>query len=422
MVNLQLIRFSRATRLQTDFVNCVLPNNEASRAFMRSYFKRATPPPGIGLGNVAASVMDDLTCFWEWDSWSCGGGIHCQPSYFMRVAPATGPVTVTRYSMQSETGTFHCTGGGSDGCWINVQDYGGTYAHTWGGTCDETDPGDGDPPGGGGDPPTGPTPAEQIAALVELDPYALLDVPCSQILKWVTLAQLAIPSSVSARLATEPALSDFWTNARIQTLQSAAGPVINLDYYAVTVPIADIPNGLSVHGYLNYVRTNINAYVPPPTQFNYYPGLAGEEQRWLGNNPLGTVFSIRLASVEDGSVVTTSYASDHWTFSTVETKADRTHPVSGNREFGAVDNGNGTATFYTRGVDRISNAFNSFLDMAGLSIYERGAQVWRGMQNRMKIELGASAVVDSMSYRPKYDSISAVLAGRAPASSLRCTQ
>ena len=328
MVNLQLIRFSRATWLQTDFVNCVLPNNEASRAFMRSYFKSATPPPGIGLGMVAASVMDDLTCFWEWDSWSCGGGIHCQPSYFMRVAPAAGPSAVTRYSMQSETGTFHCTGGGSDGCWINVQDYGGTYAHTWGGTCDETDPGDGDPPGGGGDPPNGPTPAEQIAALVELDPYALLDVLCGDISKWQALATMPIPLGVANRLLTDPILSAGWPSTRIQTLQSAAGPIVNMDYYAVTVPIASIPNGLSVNGYLNHVRTNINGYVDPPTEFNFYPGLVGEEQRWTGSNPLGTVFSTTLHPwLEDGSVVTTAHSSSRWVFSIVRTREDLTHPV-----------------------------------------------------------------------------------------------
>jgi hypothetical protein len=329
---------------------------------MRSYFKSATRPPGIGLGVLAASVMDDLTCYWEWDSWSCGGGIHCQPSYFMRVAPATAPVKVARFSMQSETGTFHCTGGGSDGCWINVQDYGGTYAHTWGGTCDETDPGDGDPPGGGGDPPNGPTPAAQIADLVELDPYALLDVPCGDISKWHGLATMPFPLSVANRLLTDPVLS-AGHGAWIQTLQSAKGPVVNMDYYAVTVPIADIPNGLSVSGYLNHVRTNINNYVNPPTQCNYYPGLIDEEQRWTGSSPLGTVFSITLQPpIEEGSVITTAHISSRWVFSTVRTPEDWMHPVSGNREFGAVDNGNGTATFYTKATDRISTLSYSLVD------------------------------------------------------------
>ena len=155
MVNLQLIRFARGTRLQTDFVNCVLPNNAASREFMREYFKRTSRSPGMGLGIVAASVMEDLTCYWDWDAWDCGGGIHCQAAWSMRATPASGPLDVARSSMQSETGTFHCTGGGSDGCWINVQDCGGTYAHTWGGHCDETEPEGGGGSGGGGG--TGPS-------------------------------------------------------------------------------------------------------------------------------------------------------------------------------------------------------------------------------------------------------------------------
>jgi hypothetical protein len=422
MVNLQLIRFSRVTRLQTDFVNCVLPNGTAARAFMREYFKRPSAPPGLGI--VAASVMDDLTCYWDWGAWDCTGGIYCQASWSMRVAPTSGPVHVAQSSMQSETGTFHCTGGGSDGCWINVQDYGGTYAHTWGGTCDDTDPGDGDPPGGGGDPPTSPTPAEQISALVALDPWALLAVPCGEIPKWLALATMPIPQSVTSRLALEPALQAHWYSARIQTLQSGVGPIVNMDYYAVTVPIANIPNGLSVDAYLNHVRTNINSYVDPPTRFNYYVGLSGEEQRWTSSAPLGTVFSITLHPVlEDGSVVTTDYDTDHWVFSTVTTPMDRTHPVSGNREFGAINNGNGTATIYTRGTDRVSTRFNDLLDGTIVNIFDNGHDVWVGLQRRLKAELGVTAVIEPPVRHPvDYDKVRAVLAGHAPVSTLQCSQ
>jgi len=205
--------------------------------------------------------------------------------------------------------------------------------------------------------------AEQISDLVDLDPYALLDVPCGDISKWASLAQMSIPLSVLTRLVMEPVLSTEWPSAMIQTLQGAKGPVVNMDYYAVTVPIANIPNGLSVNGYLEHVRTNSNNDVSPPTHCSYYPGLTGEEQRWTGNNPLGTVFSITLDPIfESGSVVTTAYYSNRWTFSTVRTPEDMTHPVSGNREFGAVDNGNGTATFYTKATDRISTDLNRILD------------------------------------------------------------
>lgn len=270
-----------------------------------------------------------------------------------------------------------------------------------------------------------PTPAELIGSLVDENPFALLDVPCSQISKWATLAQLAIPDSVKVRLASEPALSAWWTSAKIQTLESGKGPFVNMDYYAVTVPIANIPDSLSVNDYLNKVRTNINDYVDTTVRFNYYPGLSGEEARWKSSNPLGTVFSIMLKPrLEDGSVVTTAYGPDHWTFSTVETKEDWTHPVSGNREFGAaVDSVNGKVTFYTRGTDRISTRLNAFADWAGLGIYERGGQVWVGLQNHLKAELGNSAVIEQpVIYRPKYDSVSSVLSGQAPVSTLKCSQ
>jgi hypothetical protein len=231
---------------------------------------------------------------------------------------------------------------------------------------------------------------------------------------------------VANRLLTDPILSAGWPSTRIQTLQSAAGPIVNMDYYAVTVPIASIPNGLSVNDFLNHVRTNINSYVNPPTQFNYYPGLSGEEQRWTGSDPLGTVFSITLAPwIEDGSVVTTAYSSSRWVFSTVRTSEDFTHPVSGNREFGAVDNGNGTATFYTKATDRISTHWNRFLNavIPGVDIFEQGGAVWEGFQNRLKVTLGASAVIEQPVFkRVDYTLLSKVLAGEARADSLKCEQ
>jgi hypothetical protein len=164
MVNLQLIRFAKDTRLQTDFVNCVLPNNDASRAFMRDYFKSATRPPGIGLGIVAASVMEFLSCYWDGNGWNCGHGMYCQSSWNgLRAVPASGPISAAPSSLGDEIGTFACTGAGSDGCWIDVQDYGsGTHYHTWGGTCDDTEPEEGEGGGGGGG--TGPGPGLYTAA------------------------------------------------------------------------------------------------------------------------------------------------------------------------------------------------------------------------------------------------------------------
>jgi hypothetical protein len=145
----------------------------------------------------------------------------------------------------------------------------------------------------------------------------------------------------------------------------------------------------------------------------------GEDLRWL-NAPLGTLFSIELMSLwEEGSVVTTAYGADHWIFSTVWTPKDLYHPVSGNRQFGAVDNGNGTATFYTRAADRLSQRYLVYAGYLGLDIYERGGAVWLSFQNHLKSALGTSAVVHpAVIYRPKYEAISAVFSGASPVSSL----
>lgn len=104
------------------------------------------------------------------------------------------------------------------------------------------------------------------------------------------------------------------------------------------------------------IRMDLNGYTDGVT-FEFYPGLSGEPARWH-TNPLGTIFSIQLVEdvpwLDDGTVVTTGYHATDWTFSTAWSPADWWHPVSGNRRFGIVDNGDGTYTFCTRGVDRMS--------------------------------------------------------------------
>lgn len=62
--------------------------------------------------------------------------------------------------------------------------------------------------------------------------------------------------------------------------------------------------------------------------------------------------------VEQGDVLVTCSSSRDFIFSTVKTKEDGWHPVNGNRGFGIKDNGNGTWTFYTMGVDRTSSSFS----------------------------------------------------------------
>lgn len=131
------------------------------------------------------------------------------------------------------------------------------------------------------------------------------------------------------------------------------------------------------------------------------------------------MFSLHFNPLEEASVVATSYSSNNWTFSTAWTPEDLYHPVSGNRMFGAVDNGNGTATFYTRGVDRISTRLNVAIDFLALDIYASGGEIWENFQQNLKNAFGSSARIQApVVYRPKYAEIRAVLSSGARVSSI----
>jgi hypothetical protein len=96
---------------------------------------------------------------------------------------------------------------------------------------------------------------------------------------------------------------------------------------------------------------------------------AKNEALWESKDPTGAVMSFVLDNhtpalalaatlkgvkivLEQGDVVVTCATPTQFIFTTVTTKADGFHPVSGNRGFGIRGNTDGSWTFYTMGADR----------------------------------------------------------------------
>ena len=221
---------------------------------------------------------------------------------------------------------------------------------------------------------------------------------------------------------------DALSGTRIQLLAEAAGAVVNLDFFGVTVPESEIPNGWAPEQYLDYVRTHINDYVDGAT-FEYYTGglyppQFSEEERWLSNDPVGTLFSIQLVEwapwLDDGSVVASGFSPEHWIFSTLYTPADGWHPVSGNRRFGLSDNGDGTVTFYTRGVDRLSTQlYEVFQDVTNVP-FGSADRLWTSFQSHIAADFSGTAVASTVVFRPDYSTVESVLNGATPPSALGC--
>ena len=334
---------------------------------------------------------------------------------------------------------------------------GGTPPTTGGsftGSNDPTTGGNGNQTGGGGSSVTGSgaslgivVDVNVVSRIIELegllaqDPNKLLGVPCNQLPKWQALAQQRPDQTITSKLQAIKANYKIGDVA-FQAIQNASGAIVNLDYFPVT--INTLPNNPSTGQrftapeFLNYIRTHMNDFVNPSITSFSPSTITGfnEAQIWNSNNPKGGVVHLNISGgAGDGSVICSLYDSNHWIFSTIEVPynpfvqgKDGIHPVSGSREFGFLQNSNGSYTFYTRGADRITDALDAFVANNILTDpFQNPDALWASFKNGIYnftqlhsgVALTPSASEDSI-YRPDWSKVKDVLLGQQPISSLGC--
>jgi len=211
---------------------------------------------------------------------------------------------------------------------------------------------------------------------------------------------------------------------------------INLDYYAVCID--KMPRSLpgdsagtsrivTPEELCQYVRHNM---VTPSTVVNeehasFRPYGPSDGTAWKGTSTdaLGALISIDMqlaplpVPVEDGTVMVTHSDDTSWTFSTVHSPNDGSHPVSGNRRFGVLLADDGNTYVYTLGADRVTN--QAIGQTPGAQLVWLGAdKLWRSFQERIS-ELvnthGGSAKVLAPNSR-RYDWSSVMSAYYSPKS------
>ena len=198
----------------------------------------------------------------------------------------------------------------------------------------------------------------------------------------------------------------------------AIGNKINLDFYSVTFNRHPTK---SIAEFFLEIRKNLGTIIFKPSdvgEFRDYPyyarGLAGNsgnvpvgldrsrvavnQKKWNSNNPKGALMNFVLSTPaisfdpkkdlltvvhEEGDVLVTCASDTDFIFSTVHTKNNRWHPVSGNRGFGVSDNGNGTWSFYVMAADRKSAYLPIKLGL-GPDVFAEGHKVWVGMLDNFK--------------------------------------
>lgn len=126
------------------------------------------------------------------------------------------------------------------------------------------------PSSGGGGGSTGAANLGELKNRLANNPFALLpsNVPCETIRQWLALAKFEVAQAQLAKLRkivnqTIPGIT-MEKVARLQNINKAYSPVVNLDYFSVTVQKLPVVNGhlLSAAGFLAHIRKNtITVYV-----------------------------------------------------------------------------------------------------------------------------------------------------------------
>lgn len=221
---------------------------------------------------------------------------------------------------------------------------------------------------------------------------------------WVELISFRPPVPMQLGLNGRFQIAGFPTRV-IHSIEDAYGPV-NLDYFPIRIEALPLKGGVSMTAdeLLEEIRRNINNFVdgaPQGCQFSPYdaaidgpawaplflptgfPGAVMSIDMWVGlPGPLAP-----LGNLEDGSVVLSEITHNHWTFSTLWTPDDRSHPVSGNRRFGYEILSAGEYMFYTRGADRTTTALDNQIST---TVFGAAEHLWRSFQRRVAAFVNAN--------------------------------
>lgn len=298
--------------------------------------------------------------------------------------------------------------------------------------------------GSGGSIPYSPPSNTAIVNQIQNKPFVFYDIPCDIIQKWVSTAKFTPDNTIINKLnsVVVKATASLGTGAPgftasdvayVQKINDASSTVVNMDYFPVTISQLPVINGQRVTAdqFLQYIRLNINNFINDSKTFIPY-NFNGIDDRvkWSSNDPKGALVAIDLAGPDNATVITSYSSNNMWTFTTIyDPVYGGAHPVSGNRNFGYITNNDGSYTFYTRGVDRLTSwdivAFEKIPEYLGFQTgvpFTMADNLWKsfqsGLTNFVKANSGNGKIDNPQIFRPNWDAVKEVLAGKKPLSTL----
>lgn len=338
-----------------------------------------------------------------------------------------------------DLGTVIITPGGGGGNGTIPWSPGGGATDIGGGGCKPHEMCSAPPSDGGGSGDNGEISLSEVVikAAIKDKPFAFIDVPCDIIKQWLNTAKHSVSNDIIAKLnnisktsSTTTAYGSISTTnvAKLQDINNAYSTVVNMDYFPVTID--KLPPGTTAEQLLNHIRTNINSFVD--TNYSYFEPYhwngINDTNLWNSSNPLGAVIGIDIKGPDNGSVVVTKYSSSGWTFSTIYDPTYLSHPVSGHRDFGFTKNTDGSYTFYTRGVDRLTDftgdsAHKISEYFSGKSFpFSQADSLWKSFQKKISeyvnLKGGKANTNTPQIERPDWQKVKDVLDGKKPLSTL----
>ena len=182
----------------------------------------------------------------------------------------------------------------------------------------------------------------------------------------------------------------------------------NIDFYYIKFAR---PGDRNIEDLFKELRTNFGSIITGiSTDYGFGPYKSSadpqgktNEKMWKSDNPLNAVMSfnldtplpatmisrisagngpisgpVRYVVSKAGDLQVTCATKTDFVFSTVKSKNGGPHPVSGNRGFGLADNGDGTWTFYSKAVDRLTTGYNPKILLA-FDVFCKGHRFWESI-------------------------------------------
>jgi hypothetical protein len=184
----------------------------------------------------------------------------------------------------------------------------------------------------------------------------------------------------------------------LQLLKDTLGSKVNIDFYYLDIfKMPEFYSFTSIDNLLHDIRRYFNLLVEGNNYGDYdlfSPYDKSEELLWNSNNPYSCVVSIYPGwagpGYDDLTVAVSKLANEstlgsHWYFSTVWSKKNKYHAVSGNRVFGIIELENNEGyRFYTAAIDGKSDTRGPDWAYDVMNRYKLGDEFWRKLFSNME--------------------------------------